>query len=194
MLSKLVFSTALVALSSVFALTQAQDTYSGENGVECVTGAHLQALGWTFDWMDKNQTFVNVTLPDLPIQYVEHTNLCVPNSLQEQWFDALAEKAKLLGDPEKSVEKRSSRFSMFEKRARNCRQMQEAEISSVHSYSCSSAPHPHQCSSCARWTTGTFVTAMAACAYKPNNQEQLNCCASTVLAFGTYYTQTCLTK
>jgi hypothetical protein len=67
MLSKLVFSTALVALSSVFALTQAQDTYSGENGVECVTGAHLQALGWTFDWMDKNQTFVNVTLPDLPI-------------------------------------------------------------------------------------------------------------------------------
>jgi hypothetical protein len=194
MLSKVAILTSLFVLSGNFALTQAQPAYSGENGIECITGAHLQALGWTFDYMDKNETFVNVTLPELPKQYAEHTNLCVPTSLQEQWFEALDEKAQLLGYSENTVEKRSSRVSMFDKRVRNCKQMQNAEIATVHSYSCSSAPHPDRCASCARWTTATFITSMAACAYKPNHQEQLNCCASTALAFGTYYTQTCLAK
>ncbi|KEQ75183.1 hypothetical protein M436DRAFT_26272, partial [Aureobasidium namibiae CBS 147.97] len=164
--------------------------------VECVTGAHLLALGWTFDYMDKNKTYVNVTLPDLPEEYAQHTNLCAPQSLVDQWFTALEEKAQELGDPEKSVEnqKRSARTSIFDKRARNCKQMQEAEISGVHQYSCSSAAHPSQCSSCARWSTSTFITAMAACAYKSTNNEQVQCCATAVLAYGTYYTQTCLAK
>lgn len=178
---------------------QANVTVSGQAGaIDCVTGAHLTALAWTFDFANPNNTETGVTIPAIPEIYSEQPSLCVPDSLFELYIEAIDAQATALGTKdaefETSIVARSGpRGSVLTKRARNCRQMQEAEISSVHSYSCSSAPHPDQCVSCARWSTATFLASMAACGYKEHT-ESIYCCAQAVLAFGTYYTQACLSK
>ncbi|THY86605.1 hypothetical protein D6C93_07835 [Aureobasidium pullulans] len=189
---------ALIALSITTANALIQ---SAENStsLNCATGAHIQALGFTFEYMNADNTDTGVNLPEMPIEYADNPSLCVPTSLFDSYFEAIEAQAKLLdiqSDNGLSLISRAPKpdHVFLDKRARNCRQLKEAQISSIHKYSCSSAPHADKCRSCANWATGSFATSIAACGLKEQPAEAVSCCASAALAFGTYYTQVCLEK
>ncbi|OBW63771.1 MAG: Mitochondrial carrier [Aureobasidium pullulans] len=215
----------LIALSITTANALIQ---SAENStsLNCATGAHIQALGFTFEYMNANNTDTGINLPEMPIEYADNLSLCVPTcnntdtginlpempieyadnpslcvptSLFDSYFEAIEAQAKLLdiqSDNGLSLISRAPKpdHVFLDKRARNCRQLKEAQISSIHKYSCSSAPHADKCRSCANWATGSFATSIAACGLKEQPAEAVSCCASAALAFGTYYTQVCLEK
>ncbi|KAH7232877.1 hypothetical protein BKA59DRAFT_496893 [Fusarium tricinctum] len=186
----LLAAMATLALAGKAPAPVSEVSYTVNEVTGCLTLAHIQALGQTFNGL--NNTGDN-TLPQIPTAYINDPTACIPESLFDQYFEpivAVAKEEKLL---ESLFSETHSRDVAVFKRIRDCPQIRDATISRMKSLSCNSAPNPSSCRSCANFSTFNFVASCVACAAKAN-QESIFCCAASATTFATYYSQVCLEK
>ncbi|KAF4456851.1 hypothetical protein F53441_1062 [Fusarium austroafricanum] len=182
-LASSVFAAADKAADNATEVAYKVDGHSG-----CITFAHLQALGQTYNHLEKTGDH---KFPAIPEKYINDPTACIPPSLYEKYYEpivAVAKEQKLLENYKEKVKGRG--LEIF-RRARNCPEIKAAAIGKKNTYSCISAPNPSKCESCANFATANFLAAVAACIA---GGDGVFCCAAAATAFGTYYTQTCLEK
>lgn len=166
-------------------------TSGGATG--CISLAHIQALSHTYNWL--NVSTSDVTLPDIPQQFIDDPSECIPESLYDLYFEPIVEISKkqdLLGNLD-LVLKLPGPKGVIHKRGRKCPEIEKAAKDRVSAFSCDSAPNPGACSSCTNFATAALVASCVSCAAKAT-QESPFCCAAAAATFAVYYTQVCLSK